>query len=98
MSHSILELRNIRCSLEEGVNLFSDVNISVNQGSVPLLSEIHNPFSYGVLLGDIIVLQGRSGSGKSTLLKCISNLVLHDGETLYRGRFACQHTSSRTSI
>ena len=40
MSHSILELRNIKCSLEEGVNLFSDVNITVNQGSVPLLSEI----------------------------------------------------------
>ena len=37
---SILELRNIKCSLEEGVNLFSGVNISVNQGSVPLLNEI----------------------------------------------------------
>jgi len=65
-SSSILELRNIKCSLEEGVNLFSNVNFSVNQG-------------------DIVVLQGRSGSGKSTLLKCISHLVLHDGETLYRG-------------
>jgi len=66
MSHSILDLRNIKCSLVDGVNLFSGVNISVNQG-------------------DIIVLQGRSGSGKSTLLKCISHLVLHDGETLFRG-------------
>jgi len=67
MSHStILELRNIKCSLGEGVDLFSDVNLSINQG-------------------DIVVLQGRSGSGKSTLLKCISHLVLHDGETLYRG-------------
>jgi len=35
--------------------------------------------------GDIIVLQGRSGSGKSTLLKCIAQLVLHEGETRYRG-------------
>jgi len=65
-SSSILELRNIKCSLEKGVNLFSNVNISVNQG-------------------DIVVLQGRSGSGKSTLLKCISHLVLHNGEILYRG-------------
>jgi len=69
MSHPsppILELRSIKCSLEKGTNLFSDVNISVNEG-------------------DIVVLQGRSGSGKSTLLKCIAHLVLHDGETLYRG-------------
>jgi len=69
MSHpgsSILELRNIKCSVEKGTNLFSDVNISLNEG-------------------DIVVLQGRSGSGKSTLLKCIAHLVVHDGETLYRG-------------
>jgi len=40
MSHSnpsILELRNIKCSLEKGINLFSDVNVSVNQGDIVVL-------------------------------------------------------------
>ena len=88
-SSSILELRKIKCSREKGVILFSDVNITVSEGPLLLLSERRQRFLYGIPLGDIIVLQGRSGSGKSTLLKCIAQLVLHEGETRYRGRFAC---------
>ncbi|KAF8798033.1 P-loop containing nucleoside triphosphate hydrolase protein [Phlegmacium glaucopus] len=76
MSRPILQLSNIKCSRDQGINLFSDVNIDINEG-------------------DIVVLQGRSGSGKSTLLKCIAHLVLHDGETLYRGRFVLLSSTPR---
>ncbi|KAJ3514834.1 hypothetical protein NLJ89_g2140 [Agrocybe chaxingu] len=51
-------------------------------------SNIFSDINFTVNEGDILVLQGRSGSGKSTLLKCIAHLVMHSGETLYRGKTA----------
>ncbi|TFK42572.1 P-loop containing nucleoside triphosphate hydrolase protein [Crucibulum laeve] len=57
-----------------------NVSCSVEPGQ-PLFHDVN----LSVNEGDILVLQGRSGCGKSTLLKCIAHLVLHDGETRYRG-------------
>jgi len=50
--------------------------------SQPIFSNIN----FSVKEGDILIVQGRSGSGKSTLLKCLSHLILYEGEILYRGR------------
>lgn len=85
MSKVVLELKNISCSLEKGVDIFTDVNISVNGG-------VYLPFlSFRVIYsckssGDVLVLQGRSGSGKSTLLKCIANLAAHSGDIVFQGK------------
>ncbi|OSX65130.1 hypothetical protein POSPLADRAFT_1073367 [Postia placenta MAD-698-R-SB12] len=46
----------------------------------PIFSNV----SFAVSKGDIVVVQGKSGSGKSTLLKCLSHLILYQGDILYR--------------
>ncbi|KAF8163311.1 P-loop containing nucleoside triphosphate hydrolase protein [Crassisporium funariophilum] len=67
---------------DSATNILSLQNISC---SLEKGSNIFSNINFSVNEGDILVLQGRSGSGKSTLLKCIAHLILHSGQTLYRG-------------
>ncbi|KIY66551.1 P-loop containing nucleoside triphosphate hydrolase protein [Cylindrobasidium torrendii FP15055 ss-10] len=53
--------------------------------------QIFSGVNFAVNESDVIALQGRSGGGKTTLLKCLSNLIVHDGRVLYRGKTAGEH-------